>query len=69
MYGKDEYPYGFKIHMFLGKLGESVYDENTWFMKYEAEYKDWTGQWVDCTVEGRITGTTENPEVVYFIVY
>ena len=68
-YGKTMYPNGFKIHMLTGKLGESADDENTWFMKYKAKYKDSSGNWVECTVEGQITGTTEEPKVVYFLVY
>ena len=69
MYGKEQYPYGFRIHMIIGRLGEEVYDEDTWFMKYKAKYKDWTGQWIECTCEGKIKGPESNPQVYDFMVY
>lgn len=69
IYGQNQFKYGFKIHMIIGKLGEEVYDENTWSMKYKAKYKDSSGQWIECICEGKITGTEDNPQVYDFLVY
>lgn len=63
-YGCTEYGNTFELNYVTGKITESLFDENTWFLKSE------------CTVNGekriceaRITGSTDNPEVSFFDVY
>ena len=68
-YGQDVYPYGFKIHMLTGRLGETALDEDTWFMKYTCQVENEYGNKVEMTCEGKITGTNDNPKVYDFLVY
>lgn len=65
-YGEAQYPAGFKLHWWAGKLAEEADDENTWFLK---AYCDVTGKGEDLECEAKVTGTTENPRVIYFMVY
>lgn len=69
VYGKEQYPYGFSIHMMTGKIAETAIDEKTWFMKYEATVKNEFKKKVDVTCEAKITGPPDNPKVYDFIVY
>lgn len=62
-YGIAEY-YDFELHYISGKIAEELEDENTWFLK------------ATCTVfgteqvcEAKVTGTTDNPEVIDFYFY
>ena len=62
-YGIEQY-YDFELHYISGKIAEELEDENTWSLK------------ATCTIfgteqicEAKVTGTTDNPEVVYFDFY
>lgn len=68
-YGKEQYPYGFKLHMVTGRLAETAVDENTWFMKYTCEVKDALGNKYEMNCEGKIKGPESNPTVYDFYVY
>lgn len=63
-YGIDKYGNSFELNYLVGKIDESLYDENTWFLKAECKVN---GQKKTC--EARVTGTTANPEVVFFDIY
>lgn len=63
-YGIDKYGSSFELNYLIGKIDESLYDENTWFLKAECKVN---GQKKTC--EARVTGTTANPEVVFFDIY
>lgn len=63
-YGIDKYGSSFELNYLVGKIDESLYDENTWFLKAECKVN---GQKKIC--EARVTGTTANPEVVFFDIY
>jgi hypothetical protein len=69
MYGDSEYPYGFKVHIATGMLAEEPSDDDTWFLKASCEVKNAYGVKAEGTVECKVTGTSNNPKVVYFIVY
>ncbi|MCL1796790.1 MAG: zinc ribbon domain-containing protein [Eggerthellaceae bacterium] len=69
-YGKSLYPYGFKLHYIVGKLAETPEDENTWFLKATCDVTNAYGAKMKNVVcEAKVTGTSDNPEIVYFIVY
>lgn len=63
-YGINKYGSSFELNYLVGKIDESLYDENTWFLKAECKVN---GQKKTC--EARVTGTTANPEVVFFDIY
>ena len=63
-YGEGLYGKTFKLHYIVGKIDESLDDENTWFLKAECTVN---GQEKIC--EAKVTGTTANPEVVFFDIY
>lgn len=63
-YGIDKYGSSFELNYLVGKIDESLYDENTWFLKAECTVN---GQ--NKTCEAKVTGTTTNPEVVFFDIY
>ena len=63
-YGIDKYGSSFELNYLVGKIDESLYDENTWFLKAECKVN---GKKKTC--EARVTGTTANPEVVFFDIY
>lgn len=68
-YGESMYPYGFKLHSILGRIAEEPKDENTWFLKATCDVTNIYGAKGEFTCEAEVTGTTENPEVISFIVY
>lgn len=70
-YGKQQYPYGFKLHSLVGVLQEPTpIDENTWFYKATADITNAFGAKAkDQTMECKVTGTKENPQIVEFNVY
>lgn len=69
-YGKQQYAYGFKLHYYTGRLGETVADENTWFLKAYCDVKNEYGAWAKQLVcEAYVTGTSDNPRIVSFYVY
>lgn len=69
LYGKEQYPLGFKLDKITGRLAETAVDENTWFMKYKCEVKDAYGNKQEMTCEGKIQGPESNPTVYDFYVY
>lgn len=69
VYGKKEYPNGFKLKMVTGMLAETAEDENTWFLKTKCKVKNYNGTWVDYVCEARVSGTTNDPQIIYFDVY
>lgn len=70
-YGKQQYPYGFKLHYMSGMYGYAVSGKNkdTWKIKCTATITNAynASQEVDC--EFKVTGTNESPEIVSFDVY
>jgi len=69
-YGASQYPYGFKLHYMVGKLAETAEDENTWFLKATCDVTNQYGATTkDMVCEAMVTGTSDNPQVVSFIVY
>ncbi len=64
MYGKSQYQ-KFKLHYFAGKLAESLEAENTWYLMAACDVNGEKGY----ICESRVTGTPENPQVIYFNVY
>ena len=68
-YGKSAYPYGFKMHKFLGEIAREPKDEDTWFLKYEVTVTNEYGAKRDTVAEAYVTGTDDNPQVTYFLVY
>lgn len=68
-YGSSLYPYGFKLHWVIGKLAEEPEDENTWYLKAEATVTNAFNADVKLNCEARVTGTTDNPQIVSFDVY
>jgi hypothetical protein len=68
-YGEREFPSGFDLQWWIGKLAETAEDENTWFLKATCRLRI-DGRWVSgYTAEARVTGTTDSPRVTYFVVY
>lgn len=68
-YGETQYPYGFDLHWMIGKLAEEADDENTWFLKAECKVKNAYGATMQGNCEAQVTGTQDNPQVTYFMVY
>jgi len=69
-YGKAQFPNGFKLHYTKDKLAETAENKNTWFLKATCDVTDDFGKTHKGKVcEARVTGTTDNPKVTYFIVY
>ena len=68
-YGKAAFPYGFKMHKFLGEIAREPKDEDTWFLKYEVTVTNEYGAKRDTVAEAYVTGTDDNPQVTYFLVY
>lgn len=62
-YGEDLYG-DFELHYFFGKIEEYAEDADTWFLKAEC-----TVYGTEMICEAKVTGTSNNPEVIYFIVY
>lgn len=71
LYGKDQYPAGFKMHSIFGVLQEiTPKDDNTWFYKVRVDVTNELGvKLKNRTLECSISGTTSSPDVVQFDVY
>ena len=69
LYGKNEYPYGFKLKYVMGQLAETAEDDSTWFLKAECEVTNEFGTKGKFVCEARVTGTSEKPKVKDFKVY
>lgn len=63
-YGNDEYGGEFDLNYLTGNIEQSAEDENTWYLKATCEIKK-----DEKTCEAKVTGTTDNPEVIFFDVY
>lgn len=69
-YGKEQYPYGFKLKNSMGMIAEEPYDENTWFLKATCDVTNVYGaKEKNLTCEALVTGTTDDPQVIEFYVY
>lgn len=69
-YGKSKYPYGFTVHYIMGVIAEEAEDSDTWFLKATCDVTNEYGATArDRVVECRVTGTTNNPQVIDFTVY
>ncbi len=69
-YGKLQYPYGFDLHNIVGLLAQTAVDDNTWFLKATCDVTNSFGaKQKDLTCEAKVTGTTNNPQIISFIVY
>lgn len=68
-YGEALYPYGFDLHSILGRIAQEMEDEDTWFLKATCDVTNEYGATGEFTCEAKVTGTTESPEIVSFIVY
>lgn len=69
-YGDKMYPYGFKMHSITGKLAEEAKDEHTWFFKFLVDITNANGATAkNQNMECSVTGTSQNPEVIQFLVY
>lgn len=63
-YGQEIYGKDFEINYITGNITASADDENTWFLKATGELN---GEEVTC--EAKVTGTTDNPEVLSLDIY
>ena len=69
-YGKQQYPYGFKLHDIMGVLAETAQDENTWFLKATCDVtNEYGAKAKDLVCEAEVAGTKDSPEVISFTVY
>ena len=68
-YGKNVYPYGFKLHYLVGRLNEEAVDENTWFLRAECTIENAFGNKRKGICDATVTGTTDHPLVVSFECY
>ena len=68
-YGKREYPSGFELHYLLGMLAQTPRDADTWFLKATCTVTNEYGAKRKLVAEIKVTGTTEQPEIIYFKVY
>lgn len=69
-YGKEQYSYGFKLHYIAGILAEEAVDQDTWFLKAYCDVTNGYGTKAkNLTCEAHVTGTTDNPKIVDFVVY
>ncbi len=57
-----------KLKWKTGKLAERPDDDDTWFLKAMCTIKAGGGE-IDSNCEAKVTGTTDNPQVVYFLIY
>lgn len=67
-YGENEYPYGFKLHLFTGLIAEEPND-GEWFLKANVTITNAFNAKYDTVVEARVSGTSANPVIDYFFVY
>ena len=67
-YGKNMYKYGFKCHWIMGKVTSNKVD-GVWFLKVHVTITNMFGAKHKTIMEGKVSGTDENPNVEYFFVY
>ena len=65
-YGKGEYPYGFDFSSFSAKF--TLKDDNTWHVSGNCTVTNEYGVEAKMQCIAEVTGTTGNPEVIYFEV-
>lgn len=63
-YGQKQYGKDFDLHYMMGLNDASAEDADTWVFKVEAELD---GE--NMTVDAKVTGTTDSPEVISFDMY
>ncbi|AEB06895.1 hypothetical protein Corgl_0782 [Coriobacterium glomerans PW2] len=69
-YGEKQYPYGFKVHYMLNELSAEPLDENTWGLKSTCDITNGYGaETKGKTIEAKVTGTSDAPQVIEFNVY
>lgn len=66
--GYEEYPEGFNLKNVWNKQAEQPYDDDTWFLKAGCTVT-YFGEKINCVCEAKVTGTSDNPEVISFSVY
>ena len=70
-YGKQQFPYGFKMHTWIGKIAETPRNKSTWFLKYYVDIKNMYGvklEYVEC--EATITKKKNGDIIVkHFYIY
>jgi len=67
-YGDQQYPYGWKGHIFLGKLASEPQGDH-YFVKFEADITNAFDATAKATVDCTIGGSNESPVVTGFDVY
>lgn len=70
VYAGEACPYGIKLHWITGLIAHTQ-DKTTgeWFFKVNATITNGFGAEYKTVVEGRVSGTNDNPNVTYFYVY
>lgn len=70
-YGKEQYPFGFKLHYLKDLQGYQMVGENndTWRIQCGVTITNAYGASYDATCQAEITGSNESPEIVSFDVY
>ncbi len=68
-YGKKQYPFGFKMHSIMGKLGERVLEDGSAWLKYEVTITNEFNAKGKFDMECTVNGSKHSPIVVDFIVY
>ena len=70
-YGKEQYPFGFKLHYMKDLQGYQMVGENndTWRIQCGVTITNAYGASYDATCQAEITGSNEAPEVTDFVVF
>ena len=70
-YGKEQYPFGFKLHYMKDLQGYQMVGENndTWRIQCGVTITNAYGASYDATCQAEITGSNEAPEVTGFVVF
>ena len=70
-YGKEQYPFGFKLHYLKDLQGYQMVGENndTWRIQCGVTITNAYGASYDATCQAEITGTNDAPEVTDFVVF
>jgi hypothetical protein len=67
-YGDQQYPYGWKGHIFLGKIASEPQGDH-YFVKFEADVTNAFNATAQATVDCTVAGSNESPQVTNFDVY
>ena len=68
-YGKNQFPYGFKLHYLTEQYAETARDENTWFLKAGCDVNNAYGAKARMVCEALVSGTNDDPIITSFYVY